>query len=345
MLSTQRSIAGEPTGRCRSGPGRFFLSRKSLVVSLFVVLSSAGCSGPVKHFTKSMVLGGRKVSARTLNNGAQQYISYCSACHGVEGDGKGPAALGLRPPPRNFKQGQFKFGAVASGQLPSDEDLMRIVQGGLHGTAMLPWRDVPERDIFDIIQYIKTLSPKWADKSPGEPIVPGPDPYGEARKAEAITRGMKVYHGLAQCLSCHPAYETKDTIMAASQELSKREATLRPDPYHAELKDSDYGTRLMPPDFTRDNIRSGETLNDIYRTIASGIGGTAMPTWKGALPDEDIWAMSYYVRSLVDIKGTPEADARRERNLASLGAPEAPLPPARTAEMQVPSHPVSAKVN
>ena len=37
-----------------------------------------------------------------------------------------------------------------------------------------------------------------------------------ARKAEAVTRGMKVYHGLAQCLSCHPAYETPATIQAAS---------------------------------------------------------------------------------------------------------------------------------
>jgi mono/diheme cytochrome c family protein len=297
----------------------------------------------VKRFTKSMVLGGKKVSARRLNNGAREYINYCSACHGVEGDGKGPAAFGLRPPPRNFKQGQFKFAAVASGQLPNDEDLMRIVQSGLHGTAMLPWRDVPERDIYDIIQYIKTLSPKWADKKAGEPIVPGPDPFGAARKAEAVTRGMKVYHGLAQCLTCHPAYETKQTIEAASLELSKREATLRPDPYYGEMKDSDYGYKLMPPDFTRDNVRSGETLNDIYRSIASGIGGTAMPTWKGALPDEDLWAMSYYVRSLIDIKGTPEADARRERNMASLGTQGEP-PASRTATLQIPSH-VSSKAN
>jgi mono/diheme cytochrome c family protein len=291
-----------------------------------------------------MVLGGKKVSARHLNNGAQRFLIYCSACHGVEGDGKGPASIGLRPPPRNFKQGQFKFAAVASGQLPNDEDLMRIVQGGLHGTAMLPWRDVPERDIYDIIQYIKTLSPKWADKTPGEPVVPGPDPYGPARRADATTRGMKVYHGLAQCLSCHPAYETKQTIEAAAMELSKREATLRPDPYYAEMKDSDYGYKLMPPDFTRDPLRSGETLNDIYRTIASGIGGTAMPTWKGALPDEDIWAMAYYVRSLIDIRGTPEAEARRERNMASLGAPQGQSPASRTATLHVPSH-LSSKVN
>ena len=283
-----------------------------------IVAGGTGCSGPGKTFTKSMVLGGKKVSARRLNNGEHLFVTYCSACHGVNGDGKGPASIGLRPPPRNFTQGEFKFGAVASGQLPNDEDFMRIIQKGLHGSAMLPWNDVPERELMDIIQYIKTLSPKWADKTPGEPIVPGPDPWGKERRDEAVTRGMKVYHGLAQCLSCHPAYETVETINAASLELSKREAILRPDAYHAELKDSDYGYKLMPPDFTRDHVRSGETLEDIYRTIASGIGGTAMPTWRGALSDDDLWAMAYYVRSLIDVKGTPEADARREKLVAAL---------------------------
>jgi len=282
-----------------------------------VLAGGGGCSGPGRTFTKSMTLGGKKVSARRLNSGEHLFVTYCSACHGMKGDGNGPAAIGLRPPPRNFKQGQFKFAAVASGQLPNDEDFLRIIQKGLHGSAMLPWNDVPEREIMDIVQYIKTLSPKWAEKSPGEPIAPGPDPWGAERKTEAITRGMKVYHGMAQCLSCHPAYETKDTINAASLELSKRESTPRPDAYHSEMKESDYGYKLMPPDFTRDHVRSGETLEDFYRTIAAGIGGTAMPTWKGALPDDDIWAMAYYVRSLVEIKGKPEADARREKLVAA----------------------------
>ncbi|MEO6324568.1 MAG: c-type cytochrome [Thermoanaerobaculia bacterium] len=286
---------------------------KKVVLLAFTVLLGAGCGGPGKPFTKSMTLGGKKVSARRLNHGQEAYLTYCSACHGVKGDGKGPAALGLRPPPRDFSQAKFKFAAVSAGQLPNDDDLIRIASGGLHGTAMLPWKDVPERDIMDIVQYIKTLSPKWLDSKPGEPIVPGEDPWGPARKQEAVVRGMKVYHGLAQCLSCHPAYEPIETINAASLELAKREAQLRPDAYHAQLKESDYGVKIMPPDFTRDPIRSGDQLPDIYRTVASGIGGTAMPSWKGALPEEDLWAMAYYVRSLIDLRETPDAGPRRER--------------------------------
>jgi mono/diheme cytochrome c family protein len=264
----------------------------------------AGCSGPVKRFKKSRVLGGKKVSARALNEGAEKFQNYCSACHGVNGDGKGPAAPGLRPPPRDFRQAKFKFAAVSSGQLPNDEDLMRIAKGGLHGTAMLPWNDIPDKDLFDIIQYIKTLSPRWADSKPGEPIVPTTDPWGPERKAEAVTRGMKLYHGFAQCLLCHPSYEPADVVNAASLELSKREAQLRPEAFGAQLKESDYGVKIMPPDFVRDPVRSGETLPDLYRTIAAGIGGTAMPAWKGALPEEDLWAIAYYTRSLIELRGT-----------------------------------------
>jgi mono/diheme cytochrome c family protein len=311
---------------------------RNTAAALSAALLLAGCSGPVKHFKKSMVLGGKKVSARALNNGAQQFETYCSACHGVNGDGKGPASVGLRPPPRDFHLGKFKFAAVSSGQLPNDEDLMRIVKGGLHGTAMLPWSDVPDKDIYDILQYIKTLSPRWADSKPGDPIVAPADTWGPERKAEAITRGMKLYHGFAQCLLCHPAYAGQSDVNAASMELSKREAQLRQDPFNSQLKESDYGVKIMPPDFTRDPVRSGETLNDLYRTIASGIGGTAMPAWKGALPDEDIWAIAYYVHSLIEIRDTPAADALKSKLMASheQTAPAAPAAPEAAQATPVP---------
>jgi mono/diheme cytochrome c family protein len=311
------------------------LRRTALPFVAVLALALAGCGGAPKRFHKSMTLGGKKVSARALDNGAEKYRVYCQACHGLDGDGKGPASVGLRPPPRDFHLGKFKFAAVSSGQLPNDEDFMRIVRGGLHGTAMLPWNDVPDKDIYDIVQFIKTLSPRWADGKPGEPIVAPPDPWGADRKAEAVTRGMKLYHGFAQCLLCHPSYATAETVNAASLELSKREAQLRPDPFASQLKESDYGFKILPPDFTRDPVRSGETLNDLYRTIASGIGGTAMPAWKGALPDDDIWAIAYYVRSLIEMRGTPEAAALKERLLASSHAAPAPAAPAPAAAAPV----------
>ena len=150
------------------------MRRAALAAAFAAALASllAGCGGR-PAFTKPMVLGGETVSARRLNRGRAVYEIYCFSCHGLKGDGRGPAAIGLRPPARDFTRGVFKFAAVPSGQLPRDADLVRIVRGGLHGTAMLPWKDVPARELLDTIQYLKTFSPKWAARKPGREIVPG----------------------------------------------------------------------------------------------------------------------------------------------------------------------------
>ena len=46
-----------------------------------------------------------------------------------------------------------------------------------------------------------------------------------------------------------------------------------------------------------------------------------MPSWAAMTP-EDLWAIVYFIRSLVDIRGTPAADEMRDRVLH-----ETPLPP------------------
>ncbi len=290
--------------------------------SLLAVFTSA-CGG---SFDKPMTLGGVTIPAERLNRGKAAYTQYCRACHGDHGDGTGPASYGLRPPPRDFTAGTFKFAHVSSGQLPTDADFVRIVKGGLHGTAMLAW-DVPDATLLDIIQYVKTFSPRWKTETPGTPITPGPDPWGPARKAEAVARGAKLYHGLAQCLQCHAAYETRAQIYADSKELTGNGTTeLRANPYEPELKESDYADRhyppnpdgtypklkLLPPDFLLNDARSGSRVTDLYLTIASGVGGTAMPSWKLSLPEADLWALAYYVRSLVEMKDTPRAEALRQ---------------------------------
>ena len=98
-------------------------------------------------------------------------------------------------------------------------------------------------------------------------------------------------------------------IYEATKELTHIELrAFRDDLYAPVAKDSDFGFKILPPDFTFTPLRSGETLPDIYRSIAAGIGGTAMPTWKNVLPEADLWALAHYVASLVALRGTPAAD-------------------------------------
>jgi cbb3-type cytochrome c oxidase subunit III len=282
-------------------------------------LAAAGCTNAVDSpppFRTAVALGGRRVSAVELEHGRESYTPFCRPCHGDAGDGKGLSAEGLVPPPRDLRLGVYKFSAVPAGQLPRDEDLARTIRVGLHGTAMLGW-DVPERDLDDLIQFVKAFSPRWRNEAPGDSVLGAPDPWGD-REAEALARGTRVYHGLAQCaVACHPAYAARAEIAAYTKELTGNDVTeLRADIYRPVAKDSDYGVKIVPPDFTFDELRGGDSTADIYRAVAAGIGGTAMPTWKNVLPEADLWAVAHYVRSLVAMRDRSESIelARRLRD-------------------------------
>lgn len=307
---------------------------RARLVSLSLVALVA-CAKDSRPFKSPMKLAGKVVSAETLNEGRVAFLQYCRACHGDKGEGDGPAAPGLRPPPRNFTLGEFKFAGVLEQKLPRDEDLRRIITNELHGTAMLGWQ-VPERELNGVIQYIKTLSDAWKDDDAvGEPVVLAPDPWGPSREAAAIARGKLVYHGFAQCLNCHPAYATPQEIDAASRALSGHPQTdFRPAMFEPEMKQSDYkvgdySVQLLPPDFLLNPVRSiqpGTELQDLYRILVAGVTGAAMPAWDpNVLPEKtsDMWAMAYYVRSLIRMRGTPQALAFKAKLNASVpAAPE-----------------------
>ena len=44
---------------------------------------------------------------------------------------------------------------------------------------------------------------------------------------------------------------------------------------------------ILPTDFLFQRVKTGTALSSLYRTIAAGIGGTAMPVWKPPLTDRD----------------------------------------------------------
>ena len=91
------------------------------------------------------------------------------------------------------------------------------------------------------------------------------------------------------------------------------------DMYRSFLRDSDYGVKILPIDFLYHDIKTlhpddnqSEQLKQLYLTIGAGIGGTAMPAWKGSISEEDLWSLAYYVQSIYAKKDTKEAYAMRE---------------------------------
>jgi mono/diheme cytochrome c family protein len=250
------------------------------------------------------------VGADTLTRGRQLFVQYCASCHGFDGAGYGRSAQHLRPPPRSFHQSTYKFTKVISDYLPSDEALTTLVKNGLDGTPMLPWA-LSDKQLADIIQYVKSLSPEgtgWRDvySEISDVVDIGEDPFA-SDPAAGVAQGRDVYHRIG-CYNCHPGYVTPVEINRIS---GKDEGNAHRDDltYPKATKSSAFDVQghyvqILPPDFTFHVMRSGRTAEDVALTVAAGIGGAGMPQWKGGggagIPDEEIWAIGYYVRSLVD---------------------------------------------
>lgn len=297
--------------------------RTLLVLGLVAALT--GCSDrlPFADGETRVFAGPVEVDGRTLNRGYVGYTRYCAACHGEAGDGKGPAAPGYRPAPRDLRLGLYKFARLqSSDDLPPDEDLRRIVRDGLGGTPMAGW-DIPADELDAVIAYTKTFAPeRWQrTKRSGElaptlpPWAPPPDPWTGA-EAEAVRRGEAVFHLRAECASCHPAYLPRPALIALGAAYAAREpgvfrpvTSLRDDPHGAIAKRSpEYEETVLPPDFLLHplkSVRPGREVADVMRVVSTGVY-PVMPAWQGALPDRDLWALAHYVADLARRRGTPE---------------------------------------
>ena len=208
--------------------------------------------------------------------GAKAYAKYCISCHGTHGDGRGPTADWIDPRPRNFTTGTFKFRSTASGELPTDDDLLRTVTEGLHHTNMPRWAPLTARERADVVQFVKTLSPRFTAEPAGKPIAIPPRP---AFTPALVEQGRAVW-GKMQCASCHGDGGKGDGPSAS---------TLR----------DDWGYAIAPRDFTSGPLKVGDAPEDLYRTFLTGLNGSPMPSFAEAgLTPDDAWALVAYVRSL-----------------------------------------------
>ncbi|PYM49658.1 MAG: cytochrome-c oxidase, partial [Candidatus Rokuibacteriota bacterium] len=209
-----------------------------------------------------------------IARGKEEFEEHCIGCHGVKGDGNGLAATFLFPRPRDFTIGVFKFRSTPSGSLPTDGDLFRTITRGVRWTAMPTWHELPDKDRFAVITYIKTLSPRWKEEKPEPPVVLPPPPPATP---ELLARGKELYVK-AKCWECHG-----DTGQGDG-------------PSADQLKD-DLKFPIRPADFTKGQFKGGSHVDDIYRTMTLGLDGTPMPSFADSMSNEERWAISYFVLS------------------------------------------------
>ena len=201
------------------------------------------------------------------------FESHCAVCHGVAGDGEGPEASRFFTRPADLRRGMFKFRSTPSGSMPTDQDLERTIRRGLPGSGMVAQDHLRDNEIWDIIAYLKTLSPRWADATPPVPV-----PIVRPAKLDSLAAKGKELFKRAGCPECHGEGGRGDGPSAGTLTSG--------------------GRPTRPADLTRRHLKGGDQPEDIYRVLTVGIDGTPMPAYRDALEEEETWALAAYVTRL-----------------------------------------------
>ena len=106
--------------------------KKLLVVVVVGVLLGIGLLGPVSR------------AAAQYERGKVLYDDKCQLCHGLKGDGKGPAAVSFNPKPANFTDPRF---------WPENSD-RKIATTIRKGRGPMPAFDLKPEEIKAIIDYM-----------------------------------------------------------------------------------------------------------------------------------------------------------------------------------------------
>jgi mono/diheme cytochrome c family protein len=214
-------------------------------------------------------------SARLRERGRIIWGAGCARCHGERGDGRGPAASQQPVAPTDFTRGIFKVRSTPTGSLPTDHDLFATITRGMHGTPMLPWRQLDELDRWGLVLHIKAFSPRFASERPGKPL---PVPMAPRETAAIQDHGEQLYVRLG-CAKCHGEAGAGDgPVGEAHRQRGDRSVRIR--------------------DFTRGRFIRGAEMEDIYLTLRVGIEGTPMAAYE-QLKDDELWALAAYVRMLI----------------------------------------------
>lgn len=213
--------------------------------------------------------------------GRYVFQNNCVACHGRFGDGRGELAPTLKPPPRNFSHGVFKFRSTPPGSLPTNDDLTRIVRRGLGGTAMPIFAHLSDRDVRAVVEYLKRFSSRWKNPANYQPPLVVPDKPAwfedDAELSQRTARGRTLF--TTTCAPCHGTDGSGNGPAAAT------------------LQDT-WGQPISPRDLRKDPLRAGSEPEQIFRTLITGLDGTPMASFLETTSAEQRWELSAFLLEL-----------------------------------------------
>ena len=258
------------------------------------------------------LLGSEDANVEELRHGAAVYARQCRPCHGISGDGAGPAAEYLSPRPRDYRRGIFKFTSTPYGNKPRREDLLRTITRGIPGTSMPSFRRMPKRDLEAVVDYVLALTHRGelefqlAAQAESEGEVTA-DMANEAADT-ILERWRDASHEVVEPASKMPPF-TDESVAAGAAAFQKRECFK----CHGrdgrggiaggiEVGNDAWGNKDPAADLTSGMLRGGQKPLDVYRRITAGINGTPMPAFKDVFASEPdtIWQLAHYVLHLSD---------------------------------------------
>lgn len=253
-----------------------------------------------------------------LTRGAALYIERCAGCHGVTGDGNGPAAEHLYPRPRNYLLGMFKFTSTENSAKGLRSDIRDTIRRGAKGTSMPAFNLLPDEDLDALTDYVLHLAHRGEleeqlqlgaldeeftgedEQVPVEFLNSAIDavlgPWAQAEQQivhplsvppkktpETIALGEKAFKSeVAGCVKCHG-----DDGRGQTSENQKG------------FTDS-WGFQTRAADLTAGMYHGGGAPLDIYRRIYAGVKGSPMPAFAEKLKDQPdtFWHLVHYVEQL-----------------------------------------------
>jgi mono/diheme cytochrome c family protein len=109
------------------------------------------------------------IKQSSATSGKEMLTEYCAACHGVDGEGNGPAASTLKVPPTDLTQLTRKH----DGKYPANHvaSVLKFGEGGAgaHGSAEMPvWGPLfhsldkfhDKQRVSNVVSYMETLQGK-----------------------------------------------------------------------------------------------------------------------------------------------------------------------------------------
>ncbi|MEZ5941965.1 MAG: c-type cytochrome [Planctomycetaceae bacterium] len=258
------------------------------------------------------------VTSETLKLGQQVYDTNCLQCHGVSGDGNGPAAKYMYPRPRDYRKGLFKFTSTPYGYRPHRSDLMRTLRKGIQGTSMPSFKLLPDEELEAVVDYVMALGQRGELESQLVEMVEfeeavDPELIPEDYLPNVVNKWNDAQGSQVSPLSPQPVFTLEHVKRGEEAFLSKELGCFKchgpdgrgqtPDNLAGNLKDN-WGNATRAADLTSGILHGGQEPIDLYRRIYSGINGTPMPGFANALQSEPdkLWDLVAYVMHITNAR-------------------------------------------